>query len=156
MKARIVFKGGAGSGHHGHEGRPGKVGGSVAGAGSGNGENFDDYTDTDYDKEITRVAYRAISKGIKTFDTSSKAQMFAREAADVINSQKKIGYTVYGSTMSSISETDEIEYFPMVEYGAGTSSKGVRRMMNILQDNGFMVSTGPQNSGIVVGHRSWK
>lgn len=31
----IRYKGGPGSGHHGHAGRPGKLGGSVAGAGGG-------------------------------------------------------------------------------------------------------------------------
>lgn len=34
-KLRFVFKGGEGSGHFGHTGRPGKVGGSAAGSGGG-------------------------------------------------------------------------------------------------------------------------
>lgn len=33
MKGRLVYKGGAGSGHHGHQGRPGKRGGSSPGGG---------------------------------------------------------------------------------------------------------------------------
>lgn len=36
VKARLVFKGGKGSGNHGHSGRPGKIGGS-SGGGSGSG-----------------------------------------------------------------------------------------------------------------------
>ena len=32
MKAKFVFKGGSGSGNYGHSGRPGKIGGSSAGA----------------------------------------------------------------------------------------------------------------------------
>lgn len=35
MKAKLVFKGGKGSGNFGHAGRPGKVGGSAAGSGGG-------------------------------------------------------------------------------------------------------------------------
>jgi hypothetical protein len=35
MKLVVRLKGGKGSGHHGHSGRPGKVGGSVAGKGVG-------------------------------------------------------------------------------------------------------------------------
>ena len=31
MKLKFSYKGGTGSGHHGHAGRPGKVGGSVPG-----------------------------------------------------------------------------------------------------------------------------
>lgn len=37
MKAKIVFKGGKGSGNFGHAGRPGKVGGSAAGSGGKGG-----------------------------------------------------------------------------------------------------------------------
>lgn len=33
MRATITFKGGAGSGHHGHAGRPGKIGGSASSTG---------------------------------------------------------------------------------------------------------------------------
>lgn len=40
MKAKFVFKGGAGSGHHGHAGREGKRGGSLPGTGGGSGENI--------------------------------------------------------------------------------------------------------------------
>lgn len=37
MKVNIIFKGGAGSGHHGHRGVPGQRGGSAPGGGSGGG-----------------------------------------------------------------------------------------------------------------------
>lgn len=37
MKLKLVYKGGKGSGHHGHVGRPGKIGGSQPGTGGGSG-----------------------------------------------------------------------------------------------------------------------
>lgn len=37
MRAKIVLKGGSGSGHYNHSGRPGKIGGSVAGGGGSGG-----------------------------------------------------------------------------------------------------------------------
>ena len=44
MKCKIVLKGGAGSGNHGHSGRPGKVGGSSSGGPShGSMEGNDQY-----------------------------------------------------------------------------------------------------------------
>lgn len=35
MRLKLVYKGGKGSGHHGHQGRPGKLGGSTPGKGKG-------------------------------------------------------------------------------------------------------------------------
>lgn len=42
LKFRIEEKGGAGSGHHGHAGRPGKHGGSLPGSGGGSGSSKPD------------------------------------------------------------------------------------------------------------------
>lgn len=40
MKFKIRFKGGKGSGHHGHEGIPGHLGGSLPGKGGGSAEKI--------------------------------------------------------------------------------------------------------------------
>jgi hypothetical protein len=54
-KIRLKFvekKGGAGSGHHGHAGRPGKVGGSSSGKGVGSVGEFSNMTEDEMIKNV--------------------------------------------------------------------------------------------------------
>ncbi len=66
-KISIKFtKGGAGSGHRGHSGRPGKVGGSSPGVGSGVSVEGYSWTATDYeeiDGQLYKIDYQYVIDG---------------------------------------------------------------------------------------------
>ena len=51
---KAVFKGGAGSGHHGHAGRPGKVGGSASSGGGGKGKGGASLSREEYNSKTDR------------------------------------------------------------------------------------------------------
>ena len=70
MKAFLRLKGGSGSGHHGHSGRPGKRGGSLPGTGG----------DTDISSAIT-----ALERGMYDLKMSRKAK--GHLAGSVVRSQ---------------------------------------------------------------------
>jgi hypothetical protein len=59
----VAYKGGAGSGHHGHQGRPGKRGGSLPGV-SGLFINPDEVDYWLSDSKINRIVYTRVSKDV--------------------------------------------------------------------------------------------
>ena len=67
MKARIVWKGGTGSGNFGHEGRPGEVGGSITTGGS-NDQVVEDVTTPTHVKRFlkNRVEKAAIISALQS------------------------------------------------------------------------------------------
>lgn len=112
---------------------------------------------SDWDKSVIKASEAAKVKGIKTF-SGNKAQDFSREAAGVINSHRKTGYTVHSS--GGLHDLDKkgqsTGQFPVVGYGAGESKRAVSKMRSLLEDFGYTTSLGPQDYGIIVGHPSWK
>lgn len=79
----IKIKGGPGSGHHGHAGRPGKRGGSLPGKGGGSGSDI----------EHSFIGHKRLVKNLKKFYTEESlglphddAMMYeiAHELADII------------------------------------------------------------------------
>jgi hypothetical protein len=145
----------------GHAGRPGERGGSQPRDSAypeenyGNGpQKVDRYTES-----LRKVSKAARDLGIPRFPTAKRAEEFATEAVDIINtSRKPVGYTVYRGSTANMLETEDLHdgYFPTVEYGSGESKGAVNKMMRILQDAGYAVTIGPENYGIIVGIRGWK
>ncbi|MFA5036563.1 MAG: hypothetical protein WC479_05250 [Candidatus Izemoplasmatales bacterium] len=148
----IRLKGGAGSGFHGHKGRPGFVGGSSAEDTSSSSVQTPDESGLDpYSKDLIDIGKKATALGIKSFTDKRIVQDIARGAAELINSRTKVGYTVYGSDMSHLSEdgTHDLGSFPMVAYGAETP-KQVKSMIDYLKGFGYKAMLGSENYGILV------
>ncbi|MFA5035661.1 MAG: hypothetical protein WC479_00590 [Candidatus Izemoplasmatales bacterium] len=152
MAYTIRLKGGPGSGFHGHKGRPGFVGGSSPEGSSASGSQAPDESGLDpYSKELIAIGKKAIALGIKSFTDRRIVKDIARGAAELINSRTKVGYTVYGSDTSHLSEdgTHDLGSFPMVAYGAETP-KQVQGMINYLKGFGYKAMLGPEKYGILV------
>lgn len=159
MKVKVVFKGGPGSGHFGHSGREGFVGGSDPGSGGAVGPRKPlprNRHAASYDEHVEDATQRAEHLKISSYSDSKKVRGFASEAADAINSFRsgEKGGTVYGSSLTVFD--DPSKQFPMVGFGAGTSKGMISRYMNILKQSGYVVAIGPEGQGIIVGHPSWK
>jgi hypothetical protein len=105
-----------------------------------------------YSIDLIKTAKRATDAGIKSYTDRQVVKDIARSAAEAINGRTKVGYTVYGSDTSHLSEdgTKNIGTFPMVAYGAESPAK-VRGMINFLKDAGWKAVIGPENYGIIVG-----
>lgn len=70
MKLIVVRKGGSGSGHYGHAGRPGEQGGSLPGDGDGKGSTVSGYSSEDVKiledngfEKLSSTSYRASRNG---------------------------------------------------------------------------------------------
>jgi hypothetical protein len=169
MSYTIRLKGGPGSGFHGHKGRPGFVGGSSPEGSSASGKSDDTdmgdlansmladedmkkYPGLDpYSIDLIKTGKKATALGIKSFTDRRIVKDIARGAAELINSRTKVGYTVYGSDTSHLSEdgTHDLGSFPMVAYGAETP-KQVQGMINYLKGFGYKAMLGPEKYGILV------
>jgi len=141
-----------------HGARGGAAGGAAPKGAADNAGNAGERLEftSSWDKNLLKASDTAKAKGIKTFD-SKMAETLSREAAGVINSHRKRGYTVYSAPVGDLTKKgDRTGYFPTVGYGAGESKAAVRRMRSMLEDFGYTTSLGPGDYGILVGHSSWK
>ena len=79
MKLRMVYKGGPGSGHHGHKGRPGKVGGGLP-------EGAEDRTGlTKIDAHVKRVRQEEARQAQADMEEASRT----RDAAGFVSARDK-------------------------------------------------------------------
>ena len=112
-------------------GGPSKKGGAGGGAGGGGAA----------ESPTERAANRA---GIELETNRADAEDLGRQAASVINNQRRSGYTVYGNETYTGNG-----WYGGVGYGAESAS-AIANMRKILRQNGYKVTTHP-DGGLIVG-----
>lgn len=82
---------------------------------------------TGIDQERVKVTRRAVAAGVRPFDEKDRSQAVAPggNAAAVLNSRPRVGYTVYGTTLSGSTEDGKTKEFAAVSYESGESRSSI-------------------------------
>lgn len=125
MHTKYIFrlKGGAGSGHHGHAGRPGHLGGSAPKNSSGESKDNDrklsmaeltDFSELSRDQR-TRISTRARRMNLPSYESKSAAQ---EQADELIIGLYLTRANVFGSAIPEVDDDGKYttRYFPFIGY----------------------------------------
>lgn len=134
MKARLVFKGGTGSGNYGHSGRPGKVGGSGGGSGGSGGGRSSNFTRRDAVTAVNALEWQATQRARKAARVTGGNAMNNSRTAKTSAIIDDIEADPYSLVKNSVAVIGALEAYTIgVRHTAGALSR-IKRLIEDVED----------------------